>query len=125
VLPPKTIRNNTTDKSIYFDDILMNIDTENHHILPHALATQANGLNESINHKWNKLSISKRDHGQFPTQLDKNTYRQIEIKNGKICYINLSNKKDMIILKDTKHIDLKMIKSKVIPYNKKLLKKIK
>lgn len=125
VLPPKTIRNNTTDKSIYFDDILMNIDTENHHILPHALATQANGLNESINHKWNKLSISERDHSQFPTQLDKNTYRQIEIKNGKICFINLSNKKDMIILKDTKHIDLKMIKSKVIPYNKQLLKKIK
>jgi hypothetical protein len=57
--------------------------------------------------------------------LDKNVYRQIEIKNGKICFINLLNKKDMIILKDTKHIDLKILKNKVIPYNKKLLKKIK
>jgi hypothetical protein len=125
VLPPKTIRNNTTDKSIYFDDVIRNISTENHHIVPHALANNANGLNEYINHKLNKLSISERDHKQFPTQLDKNVYRQIEIKNGKICFINLLNKKDMIILKDTKHIDLKILKNKVIPYNKKLLKKIK
>ena len=42
-----------------------------------------------------------------------------------ICFINLLNIKDMIILKDTKHIDLKILKNKVIPYNKKLLKKIK
>lgn len=123
--PPKTVRNNTTDKSLYYQSELDKLTTENHHILPHALATQMNGLNDDINNKWNKLSISERDHNKFPTQLIKNQYRIIDVVNDRICFINTHNPNDVIILEDDSHINKEMVKSKVIPYNKQLLKKIK
>jgi len=123
--PPKTVRNNTTDKSLYYQSELDKLTTENHHILPHALATQMNGLNDDINNKWNKLSISERDHSKFPTQLIKNQYRIIDVVNDRICFINTHNPSDVIILEDDSHINKEMVKSKVIPYNKQLLKKIK
>lgn len=123
--PPKTIRNNSTDKSLYYETELDKIETDNHHIIPHALATQMNGLNELINNKWNKLSISERDHKKFPTHISKNQYRKIDLVNGNIHFINISNPSDVITLEDIKHINLEMLKDKVIPYNRQLLKKLK
>jgi hypothetical protein len=126
VKPPKAVRNNSTDSLFYVSESIPN-NTNNHHIIHHSIAEDFHNLNDDINHKFNKLTITENDHKLFGSHGGgKNQFFYLDIVGNNICFYDINDKnKKPIILKDTKHINLKMVKDKMIPHNRQLLKKLK
>ncbi len=125
---PKTIRNNSTDKSLYienqYEKYRKTIGIDKHHIIPHAVAKTYNGLSDMINNPLNKLALTKRDHHKIPTQEIDNVYRKIEIRGNRVYLVNPKSKKDFIEIEDTKHFNFKELK-RVVEYNNRILPKTK
>jgi hypothetical protein len=125
---PKTIRNNSTDKTLYIEskeqELRNTVGIDNHHIIPHAKAKIYNGLNKLISAKLNKLSIARTDHKKIPTQEIDNVYLKLVVKGKSVFLVNPKNKSDYIELERTEHFNLKEL-SRAVDFNTIALKKLK
>jgi hypothetical protein len=125
---PKTIRNNSTDRTFYIEskeqELRNTIGIDNHHIIPHAKAKIYNGLNKLINDKKNKLSIARTDHKKIPTQEIDNVYLKLVVKDKCVFLVNPKKESDYIELEHTEHFNFKEL-SKAVDFNRIALKKLK
>ena len=126
---PKPIRRNKTDESGYNQSNLQKqkqngVQYDNHHIIAHAKGKIYNGLNNAIENKLNLIRISKEDHDFFDNNPD-TPFKILDVVDGMVCFRSENNKKNIFYLKEQTHFDIDVIRSKFIPYNTKLLKKIK
>ena len=125
---PKTIRNNSTDKTLYIEskeqELRDDVGIDNHHIIPHAKAKIYNGLNKLINNPLNKLSIARTDHKKIPTQEIDNVYLKLKVNGKRVFFVNPNKQSDYIELERTEHFNFKEL-SRAVEFNTIALKKLK
>ncbi len=92
---------------------------EYHHIVPFENVHYNLTIHEKIDCRENLLPITKNDHNKFPKV--NNSYVLLKVVEGKVRFYSLSDINSYIEIENDEHLNIELIREKMVDYNKKLI----
>lgn len=92
---------------------------EYHHIVPFENVHYNLTIHEKIDCRENLIPITKNDHNKFPKV--NNPYVLLKVVEGKVRFYSLSDINSYIEIENDEHLNIELIREKMVDYNKKLI----